>query len=74
LKQIHMACSATQLGCQLLLPPKYTINLKYSRRCSNIHTIDELRASLRMLRCPYLSMHGDTTIAFIFLFIIHQST
>jgi hypothetical protein len=50
--ELHMISSATQLFCQLLLPPMYTIKLHYRHRCSNIHTIDELRPSL-FLRCLY---------------------
>ena len=50
--EIHIICSATQIFFQLLTPPMYNIKLHYSPRCSNIHTIYELRASL-FLRCLY---------------------
>jgi hypothetical protein len=50
--ELHMTCSVTQLGCQLsLVPPKYTVHLHYTSpsRCSNIHTIYELRLSLLLM-------------------------
>ena len=50
--EIHMICSATQIFCQLIIQPMYNIKLHYIPRCSNIHTIYELRASL-FLRCLY---------------------
>jgi hypothetical protein len=50
--ELNIIFSPTQLSCQLLLPPKYTIYLHYSPRCSNIHIIDKLRPLL-FLRCIY---------------------
>jgi hypothetical protein len=54
--EVHMTYSVSELGCQQLslVPSKYTVHLHYTSpsRCSNIHTIDELRWSL-LLRYLY---------------------
>ena len=60
--ELHMTCSVTQLGCQQLslVPPKYIVHLHYTSpsRCSNIHTIYELRWSLLLMYLyNYLQRH-----------------